>query len=143
MIKVKISKSVLIVWVVCAVIIIGLLVSKYVTIPAHQEEIRAYYTLTVTKTESIPRKEIPGYFYLIYGYDVDGIYHTYMLDDHNYEVNDRPERHNTSDWYGAIEVGETYTGIIIGERIPLLSQYPNIVSVDGLAVADNGEISWK
>ena len=104
-----------------------------VVVPRAQAEIRGEMTITVTDKVIAPRKEAPGYFYLVYGFDSGGVYRTLMLDDW-------AERNNTSDWYGAITVGETYTIDTMGERIPALSQYPNIIGVQGFVLDENKKI---
>lgn len=49
-------------------------------------------------------------------------------DDGTYEITDSllKWRWNSSDLYGAIEIGETYELTVAGFRIPLLSFYPNV-----------------
>jgi len=39
--------------------------------------------------------------------------------------------------------GERYVIKTLGERVPLSSEYPNIIAIDGLLVADDGSISWE
>lgn len=39
-------------------------------------------------------------------------------------------RWDSSDLYGRIEIGKTYTATICGWRIPFLSSYKNIIEVD-------------
>jgi hypothetical protein len=48
---------------------------------------------------------------------------TFKLEDELVYLNFR-----SSDWYGAITVGSTYTFTVIGWRIPVFSEYQNIVA---------------
>jgi len=107
-----------------------------VIVPNKQAAIHNAFTFTVTdKTVVSPGgKSGSYYFYMIYGYDDYGVYRTLMVDDWK-------GRDNSSDWYGALEVGETYHVRTIGERIPALSEYPNIVGVDEFTIDGYGEIS--
>jgi len=104
-------------------------------IKEEQAEIRNTYTVTITKAFPVPRSEEPGYFYLVYAYDLDAcIFRTFEMDDW-------AERQNTSDWFGAIEVGETYTIEVLGERRPPVSEYPNIIWIEGLYTRDDGRLT--
>jgi hypothetical protein len=60
-------------------------------------------------------------FYLIF--TEDG---TYKLEDEILYMN-----FNSSDWYGKIRKDSTYRFDIIGYRIGFLSEYPNIVKMEG------------
>lgn len=64
--------------------------------------------------------------YMVYGRTV--------TDDHlpkSYEISDSvlANRYDSSDLYGAIEVGKTYEMIVGGNRVPFMSWYPDIYEV--------------
>ena len=108
---------------------------KNILFPAKQSDIRNNYTVEIIGTEIAPRSAPPGYFYIIYAYDIDEcIFRTFMLDDW-------AGRQNTSDWYGAITVGETYDIETMGERKPDLSAYPNIIAIEGLYTRADGRLT--
>ena len=64
-------------------------------------------------------------------YDDDDKYLVYT-DNGTYEITDSLVylRWDSSDLYGKIKVGETYKAKVYGWRIPIVSSYKNIVSVE-------------
>lgn len=62
----------------------------------------------------------------------EGSDHRVYTDCGNFKVADAVFKRNfhSSDTYRDIEVGETYSLTTIGFRIPLLSEFPNIVEVN-------------
>lgn len=65
--------------------------------------------------------------YLVFTNTKDGKPATFEITDSIY-----PFRYNSSDLYGAIEVGGTYDFEVRGYRIPILSMYPNIYKASKL-----------
>lgn len=78
------------------------------------------HTSKVLDKERIYSKE--NSYYLIY--TEDG---SFKLEDELFYGNFR-----SSDWYGKIQEGETYTFTTIGFRIGVFSSYPNIVNIEGI-----------
>lgn len=101
--------------VVICIIITILLVIFCIARIAHTE----YHTVTVTKTEIAGNNE----HYMIFCKE-NGKVVTYTLDDSFWYG-----QWNTADIYATIEVGHTYKVKVTGFRIPLLSQYQNIVEI--------------
>jgi len=130
-------RIIIVAWIVGISILLGALFYSEIYTPRIQSDVRNTYTVTITDKEIAPRITKPQYFYIIYGYDEDEhIYRTFALDDWT-------GRANTSDWYGAIEVGETYTIETMGERVPLISGYPNIINIEGLEIREDGRVFWQ
>lgn len=72
--------------------------------------------------------------YMVYGRTV--------TDDHlpkSYEISDSvlANRYDSSDLYGAIEVGKTYEMIVGGNRVPFISWYPDIYEVVPVQVGES------
>ena len=76
-------------------------------------------TITITDKD-IKRSGSEDDKYLIY------------TDNGTYEITDTIAywRWDSSDLYGSIQVGETYNCTVAGWRIPLLSEYQNIITAD-------------
>ena len=68
--------------------------------------------------------------YLIYCEDGDGDTQVYQIADSILKL-----RFNSSDIYPNLEIGKTYELTICGERVPILSWYPNIYEY--MEVAEN------
>ena len=81
------------------------------------------YTVTVTGKERI--SDYNNSKYLIFTEDENNNIRVFQNTDVWYAG-----KFNSSDLYAKIKVGETYTFGVIGYRIPWLSMYENIVSVE-------------
>ena len=87
------------------------------SIPAMHVE---YYTVEVTKTEITGDDD-----YMVFGKDTtNNAIRTFTLNDSIWHGN-----WDTADDYATLEVGQTYTFKTTGWRIPILSAFPNIVSI--------------
>jgi len=138
----KIITFIVSVIIVSIVILVSSQIYAHVIFPAKQDEIRNYYNVMIVGSEIAPRSAAPGYFYIVYAYDMDEcIYRTFEMDDWTGE----PGRSNTSDWYGAIlDLEKQKTPVRIqtrGERAPDLSEYPNIIWIEGLYTRADGRLT--
>lgn len=90
---------------------------------------RRTVTATVNKTERIRGTVKSGQQkldkYLIYTLDSNGKPHTFENTDTWIWF-----KFNSSDVYAKIQDGQSYNFSIVGFRIPFLSMYPNIISVE-------------
>jgi hypothetical protein len=77
-------------------------------------------TDTITKTERVTKDD--DSYYLVYGQN-----ETYKITDMWLK-----KRFDSSDVYGRIAVGHTYNLHVIGMRIPILSEYRNILDAKEL-----------
>ena len=63
-------------------------------------------------------------------------YLVYTIDENDtvrvFEITDsvRFNRYNGSDYYARVNIGETYTFMLVGHRIPYLAMYKNIIKMD-------------
>lgn len=79
-------------------------------------------TVTVTGKERINKDDDSKY--LIFGEDENGNVHVFENTDTLLRF-----KFNSSDIYGKIKEGETYTFVVTGLRIPVLDEYENIIKV--------------
>lgn len=102
--------------------IIGCLVGSCVYTEGNKRKV----TVTVTDKgiKNYQSDSTSKSLYLIYTKDDKNNIATYKIEDSLIQG-----KFNSSDIYGSIEVGETYTFEIVGERNEFLSMYPNIVKV--------------
>lgn len=102
--------------------IIGCLVGSCVYTEGNKRKV----TVTVTDKgiKNYQSDSTSKSLYLIYTKDENNKIATYKIEDSLIQG-----KFNSSDIYGSIEVGKTYTFEIVGERNELLSMYPNIVKV--------------
>lgn len=80
------------------------------------------YTITVTDKERVNKEEESKY--LIFGEDENGNIYVFENTDSLLRL-----KFNSSDIYAKIKEGETYTFTVIGLRIPIFSEYENIIEV--------------
>ena len=108
-------------WGVKALICIGIIIAVMIVSPFF----KSYYT-EKTYTATVTDKDIKNYDsdskFLIFTKTVDGETRVFSMEDTLIKG-----RLNTADDYAEIEVGETYTFTVIGWRIPLFSEYENII----------------
>ena len=83
------------------------------------------HIVTVTVTDKGIKQTNNSSKYLIYGTKANGEVETYEITD-----NFSRGQFDSSNKYGAIRIGETYNFIVIGVRIPYLSQYENIIGIE-------------
>ena len=83
------------------------------------------HIVTVTVTDKGIKQIDDGSKYLIYGTKVNGEVETYEITD-----NFARGQFDSSNKYGAIQIGKTYNFKVIGVRIPYLSQYENIIGIE-------------
>ena len=102
--------------------IIGCLVGSCVYTEGNKRKV----TVTVTDKgiKNYQSDSTSKSLYLIYTKDDKNNIATYKIEDSLIQG-----KFNSSDIYGSIEVGKTYTFEIVGERNEFLSMYPNIVKV--------------
>ena len=104
------------------IFIIGCLVGSCVYTEGNRRKV------TVTVTDKGIKNYRSGHvnksLYLIYTKDKNNNIATYKIEDSLIQG-----KFNSSDIYGSIEGGKTYTFEIAGERNEFLSMYPNIVKV--------------
>lgn len=86
--------------------------------------------VTVTVTDKGIKNDGNHGRYLIYCEDGDGDTQVYQIADSILKL-----RFNSSDIYPNLEIGKTYELTICGERVPILSWYPNIYEY--MEVAEN------
>ena len=79
------------------------------------------YTVTVQDKERISDQDK----YLIYTLDEDGNSHVFEVTDSLFKW-----RWDSADTYNLIQVGNTYEFTTGGYRIPFLSMYPNIYTIE-------------
>lgn len=80
------------------------------------------YTITVTDKDRIVEKDVS--YYLVYGDDEDG--NVIVL--RNSDSLSRG-KFDSSDIQGLIKIGKTYDFVVVGQRIPFLSCYENIIDL--------------
>lgn len=80
------------------------------------------YTVTVTDKERVNKQNESKY--LIFGEDENGDVYVFENTDSLLRL-----KFNSSDIYGKIKEGDTYTFTVIGLRIPILSKYENIIEI--------------
>lgn len=112
--KIGLAK-VIIVFVVLA-FIVGIFSSIYLSFNDHE------YTVTITGKERVNKNDDSKY--LIFGEDKNGIVHVFENTDTTLRL-----KFNSSDIYGKIKEGETYTFVVTGIRIPVFDEYENIIKV--------------
>lgn len=85
------------------------------------------YTITITDKERIVEAdgESVSSKYLVFGEDENG--NTLVFQNTDEWTRGK---WNSSTIQGSLEVGETYTVVVVGYRIPFLSCYENIISVE-------------
>ena len=102
--------------VIVAIAIILILACSVV--PAMHTE---YHTIEVTKTEITGDND-----YMVFGRDTtSGAIKTFTLNDSFWHGN-----WDTADDYATLEIGQTYTFKTSGWRIPLFSEFPNIIEIN-------------
>lgn len=77
------------------------------------------YTVEITNKERVEDK------YLIFCEDENGV--SYVFENTDSLLRGK---WNSSDIYGDMKVGNTYTVTVVGYRIPFLSEYQNIISYE-------------
>ena len=87
------------------------------------------YTITITDKERIVEAGVESVSsrYLIFGKDTNGNVIVFQNTDDLFRG-----KWNSSTIQGSLEVGKTYTVVVVGYRIPFLSCYENIISFEEL-----------
>ena len=114
--KKKIGFAKIIIVFVILTFIIGAFSSVWLSFNDHE------YTVTVTGKERINKDDDSKY--LIFGEDKDGVVRVFENTDTTLRL-----KFNSSDIYGKIKEGETYTFVVTGVRIPVFDEYENIIKV--------------
>jgi hypothetical protein len=83
-----------------------------------------YYIANVIEKDRVTNPNSTGAKYLIWVQTRDG--QEIVLQNSDSLLNGK---FNSSDIYGKIEVGSTYTFDVVGWRIPILSSYENIITI--------------
>lgn len=102
--------------VICVIIIAGVGRCKSCTNNLGEER-----TLTTTVTDKTVKRYNGEDKYLVYTKNTDGLVEVFEITDSL-----AFGRFNSSDAYGGIEVGKTYSFTVVGERSEFYSIYPNI-----------------
>lgn len=104
-----------------ALVCIGIVVAILIAVPC----CKSYYS-EKTYTATVTDKDIKNYNssskFLVFT-KTDGETKVFSMED-SFVIG----RFNTADDYAGIEVGETYTFKVIGWRIPIFSEYENIIA---------------
>ena len=108
-------------WGIKALICIVIIIAVIIAVPCF----KSYYT-EKTYTATVTDKDIKNYDsdskFLIFTKTENGETRVFSMEDTLIKG-----RWDTADDYAEIEVGETYTFTVIGWRIPLFSEYENII----------------
>ncbi len=114
--KKKIGFTKVVIILTILIFVIGISSSVWLSFNDHE------YTVTVTDKERINKDDDSKY--LIFGEDENGIVHVFENTDTTLRF-----KFNSSDIYGKVKEGETYTFVVVGIRIPIFDEYENIIKV--------------
>ena len=101
---------------VILIFVIGIFSSVWLSFNDHE------YTVTITYKERVNKDDYSKY--LIFGEDENGTVHVFENTDTALRF-----KFNSSDIYGKVKEGATYTFVVTGIRIPVLDEYENIIKV--------------